>query len=101
MREMPIASDGAPILVVDDDPKILQLVRMYLEREGLRVITVADGVAGVTAIRERARLLPAETVLSRGAGRPRESAPATHRTARGAGADIAVARRSRDRPRPS
>ena len=27
-----------PILVVDDDAKILRLVRMYLEREGFRVI---------------------------------------------------------------
>ena len=53
MREVPTASDDAPILVVDDDPKILQLVRMYLEREGLAVITAADGMAAVAAIRER------------------------------------------------
>src|SRR5256885_7026421 len=53
MREVPTASDDAPILVVDDDPKILQLVRMYLEREGFAVITVADGLAAVAAIRER------------------------------------------------
>src|SRR5947199_3712817 len=53
MRDVPTAADGAPILVVDDDPKILQLVRMYLEREGFAVITVADGLAAVAAIRER------------------------------------------------
>ena len=53
MREVATASDDAPILVVDDDPKILQLVRMYLEREGFRVITVADGLAAISAIRER------------------------------------------------
>jgi len=53
MREVPTASDDAPILVVDDDPKILQLVRMYLEREGFAVITVADGLTAVAAIRER------------------------------------------------
>src|SRR5256885_1343534 len=52
MREVATASDEAPILVVDDDPKILQLVRMYLEREGFAVITVADGLAAVAAIRE-------------------------------------------------
>src|SRR5712692_6066378 len=57
MREVSTASDEAPILVVDDDPKILQLVRMYLEREGFAVITVADGLAAVAAIRERATRL--------------------------------------------
>jgi DNA-binding response OmpR family regulator len=44
----------APILVVDDDPKILELVRMYLEREGFTVATAADGVAALAQIRERA-----------------------------------------------
>ncbi len=44
---------AAPILVVDDDPKILELVRMYLEREGLRVTTATDGIAALAAIRER------------------------------------------------
>ena len=53
MREVPTVSDDAPILVVDDDPKILQLVRMYLEREGFLVATSADGLAAVAAIRER------------------------------------------------
>jgi DNA-binding response OmpR family regulator len=32
-----------PILVVDDDRKIVALVRAYLEREGFRVITAYDG----------------------------------------------------------
>ncbi|MFL5756850.1 MAG: response regulator transcription factor [Chloroflexota bacterium] len=31
------------ILVVDDDPKIRQLVRMYLERDGFAVLEAADG----------------------------------------------------------
>ena len=31
------------ILVVDDEPKILQLVRDYLERAGLRVLTAPNG----------------------------------------------------------
>lgn len=34
---------AAPILVVDDDPKIVSLVKTYLEREGFRVVTSADG----------------------------------------------------------
>ncbi len=64
MREMATAADEAPILVVDDDPKILQLVRMYLEREGFVVIAVADGLAAVAAIRERApRLVVLDLML--------------------------------------
>jgi DNA-binding response OmpR family regulator len=64
MREVSTASDDAPILVVDDDPKILQLVRMYLEREGFAVITVSDGLAAVAAIRDRApRLVVLDLML--------------------------------------
>jgi DNA-binding response OmpR family regulator len=39
-----------PILVVDDDAKIVRLVRTYLEREGYRVVTAADGPAALEAI---------------------------------------------------
>jgi DNA-binding response OmpR family regulator len=39
-----------PILVVDDDVKILRLVRMYLEREGYRVSEAADGTSALAAI---------------------------------------------------
>ena len=42
----------APILVVDDDTKILNLVRAYLEREGFAVITASDGRAALAAVRE-------------------------------------------------
>jgi len=34
---------GRPILVVDDDRKIVALVRAYLEREGYRVVAAYDG----------------------------------------------------------
>jgi len=34
---------AAPILVVDDDPKIVSLVKVYLEREGFRVVSATDG----------------------------------------------------------
>lgn len=40
----------APILVVDDDAKIVRLVRTYLEREGYRVVTAADGPGALDAI---------------------------------------------------
>ena len=45
-----MASPNAPILVVDDDPKIVTLVRTYLERERYRVITAADGAEALRAI---------------------------------------------------
>ena len=64
MRGVPGAANNAPILVVDDDPKILQLVRMYLEREGFAVVTATDGMAAVAAIRERPpRLMVLDVML--------------------------------------
>jgi DNA-binding response OmpR family regulator len=39
-----------PILVVDDDAKIVRLVKTYLEREGYRVVTAGDGPAALEAI---------------------------------------------------
>ena len=49
---MASSTDGE-ILVVDDDPKIVQLVRTYLEREGFRVISAPDGHAALEAARAR------------------------------------------------
>jgi DNA-binding response OmpR family regulator len=49
-----------PILVVDDDPKIVRLVRTYLEREGFLVETAGDGAAALAAIE---RCDPALVVL--------------------------------------
>lgn len=37
------AGDGTTVLVVDDDHKLISLVRMYLEREGYRVVAAYDG----------------------------------------------------------
>ncbi len=54
----------APILVVDDDAKIVQLVRAYLEREGFPVITARDGRAALDAIRkEQPRLVVLDLML--------------------------------------
>jgi len=54
----------APILVVDDDPKIVALVRMYLERERYPVVTAADGPAALRAIEEhRPRLVVLDLML--------------------------------------
>src|SRR6476659_5356549 len=63
MPAMPVPSASIPdrpILVVDDDAKIVRLVRTYLERDGFGVVTAADGPAALEAI-ERYR--PALVVL--------------------------------------
>jgi DNA-binding response OmpR family regulator len=44
------AMPDRPILVVDDDAKIVRLVRTYLERDGFAVVTAADGPAALDAI---------------------------------------------------
>jgi DNA-binding response OmpR family regulator len=48
----PATLPGRPILVVDDDEKIVRLVRTYLERDGFAVVTAADGPAALAAIEE-------------------------------------------------
>lgn len=51
---------GELILVVDDEPNIVQLAQMYLARDGFRVESAADGTAALEAI---TRLQPALVVL--------------------------------------
>jgi two-component system, OmpR family, alkaline phosphatase synthesis response regulator PhoP len=48
------------ILLVDDEPSIIQLSRMYLEREGFRIDSVGDGEAALATV---ARDHPALVVL--------------------------------------
>ena len=48
------------ILLVDDEPSIIQLARMYLEREGFRIDSANDGE---TALDKIARQKPALVVL--------------------------------------
>jgi DNA-binding response OmpR family regulator len=43
---------GNKILVVDDDPNVVKLVQLYLERDGHEVLTASDGVAGLERVRE-------------------------------------------------
>jgi len=45
-----MAPRDRPILVVDDDEKILRLVRMYLEREGHAVVEAKDGRGALASI---------------------------------------------------
>jgi DNA-binding response OmpR family regulator len=51
---------GELILLVDDEPNIVHLARMYLERDGYRVEAVADGRAALQAVE---RFRPALIVL--------------------------------------
>lgn len=44
---------GERILVVDDEPNIVDLTRVYLEREGFRVETAADGAQALARLQER------------------------------------------------
>jgi DNA-binding response OmpR family regulator len=44
------AGTGAPILVVDDDAKIVTLVRTYLERDGFSVVEARDGLGALQAV---------------------------------------------------
>jgi DNA-binding response OmpR family regulator len=43
----------ARVLVVDDERKTVELARMYLERDGYRVLTAFDGTAALDAARHR------------------------------------------------
>ena len=40
------------VLVVDDDPNVVELARLYLEREGFWVLTALDGADGLASARE-------------------------------------------------
>ena len=85
----------APILVVDDDPKIVSLVKTYLEREGFRVVTAGTGKAALRAFQElHPRLIVLDLMLPELDGlallrivRERSSVPVLMVSARGAVAD--------------
>jgi two-component system alkaline phosphatase synthesis response regulator PhoP len=44
---------GETILVVDDEANIVELARMYLEKEGFRVAVARDGAAALALARDR------------------------------------------------
>ncbi|HQV94082.1 MAG TPA: response regulator transcription factor [Anaerolineales bacterium] len=52
------------ILLVDDEPSIIKLARMYLEREGFRIQAARDGEAAVdAAAREQPALIVLDVML--------------------------------------
>src|SRR5213082_1378893 len=84
-----------PILVVDDDPKIVALVQTYLEREGFAVATAADGKTALAKIGETMpRLIVLDIMLPELDGlalmrilRERSEVPIVLLSARGSTAD--------------
>jgi DNA-binding response OmpR family regulator len=55
---------GEHILVVDDEPSIVEVVGLYLEREGYRVTVARDGKAALDAVRrERPDLIVLDLML--------------------------------------
>ncbi len=42
------------VLVVEDEPRIVDVVRLYLEREGFEVLAAADGQSGLRLFQEQA-----------------------------------------------
>jgi DNA-binding response OmpR family regulator len=54
----------ATVLLVDDDPKIRELLRLYVEREGHRTLFAADGESAVEiALRSRPDLILLDVML--------------------------------------
>lgn len=47
-----MASGPRLILIVDDDPHVIQFVRMHLEREGYQVIEACSGLEALDRVRE-------------------------------------------------
>src|SRR5437867_5545571 len=86
---------AAPVLVVDDDPKIVTLVRTYLEREGFPVVTAGDGRAALAAVAQaQPRLIVLDLMLPELDGlalmrivRERSEIPIVMLSARGSAAD--------------
>ena len=60
---MPAAA-APTVLIVDDDPNVVALTRLYLERDGYRVLAAADGARGLALARqERPHLVVLDVML--------------------------------------
>jgi DNA-binding response OmpR family regulator len=42
---------GETILIVDDEPTIVEVVQLYLQREGFKVLTASDGATALSTVR--------------------------------------------------
>jgi len=69
VRPSPYAQDMTRILVVDDEPHILEVVRAYLVREGYEVSTASDGEAALErAMADAPDLIVLDVMLPRRSG---------------------------------
>ena len=83
--------NGVRVLVVDDEPMVLEVVERYLAREGFAVVTATDGELGLRAFREsRPHLVVLDLMLPKLGGmevcreiRRTDNAPIIMLTARG------------------
>jgi GAF domain-containing protein/CheY-like chemotaxis protein/sensor histidine kinase YesM len=51
-RPRPPGSMPGPVLVIDDDPTVRELMDRFLSKEGFSVVTAANGIAGLKKARE-------------------------------------------------
>ena len=75
MRAMTNGTEARPILVVDDDPKIVRLVRTYMEREGHRVTEAADGDLAIASMERQPPALVVLDLIDPRRGRPEHHPP--------------------------
>jgi DNA-binding response OmpR family regulator len=62
-------AENKTILLVDDDPEILAALRTFLQQKGYRVVTAADGSAGLAvAERERPDLVVVDMMMPKKSG---------------------------------
>jgi signal transduction histidine kinase/CheY-like chemotaxis protein len=55
-----VASPGSAVLIIEDDPGAVRLLRTYLEADGYAVLVATDGEAGIAAARS---IVPAAIIL--------------------------------------
>ncbi len=76
---------GELILLVDDEPNIIELAQLYLEREGFKIIAASDGRAALEAVeREHPALMVLDLML------PEIDGLEVCRTLRGRGDPVAI-----------
>lgn len=54
------------ILLVDDEPSITQLARMYLERDGFRISEALDGESALEAAKQKPALIVLDVMFAQG-----------------------------------
>jgi CheY-like chemotaxis protein len=51
-RSLPVPEGAPTVLVIDDDPRVRELMQRFLGKEGLRMVEAADGKEGLRLARE-------------------------------------------------